>query len=255
MDLFFGTTNPGKLRELRRLVAGLPVRVVSPDELGRELPDVEEDGSTFAENAVKKAAEWARFAGLHAIADDSGLSVDALAGAPGVHSARWSDLDPAPDPSSPVRALPGGAGPEPGPVAGRAARDERNNDKLLAALADVPDERRGAQYEAVLAVARPDGSIVASVAGTCRGRIGRARRGTGGFGYDPLFVPEAELARAAGGGRSGERGAGAGASPRTMAELDAAEKDALSHRGEAFRRVRPVLERLARGLDENGPKR
>ena len=78
MELLFGSTNPGKLRELRRLVAGLPVRVVSPDELGRPLPEVEEDGETFEENAAKKAREWARFSGLHAIADDSGLCVDAL---------------------------------------------------------------------------------------------------------------------------------------------------------------------------------
>ncbi|HSN93078.1 MAG TPA: non-canonical purine NTP pyrophosphatase, partial [Anaeromyxobacteraceae bacterium] len=89
MDLLFGTTNPGKLEELRRLVAGLSLRVVSPLDLGRPLPEVEEDGETFRENAEKKAAEWARFAGLHALADDSGLCVDALGGAPGVRSARW----------------------------------------------------------------------------------------------------------------------------------------------------------------------
>ena len=92
VDLLFGTTNPGKLRELRRLVAGLGVRVVSPEDLGRPLPDVVEDGRTFRENAEKKASEWARWAGLYALADDSGLCVDALGGRPGVHSARWSDL-------------------------------------------------------------------------------------------------------------------------------------------------------------------
>src|SRR6266542_6168543 len=91
MDLFFGTSNPGKLRELRRLVAGLPVRVVSPDDLERPLPEVLEDGRTFAENAAKKAAAFARFAGMHALADDSGLRVDALGGAPGVRSARRSE--------------------------------------------------------------------------------------------------------------------------------------------------------------------
>ncbi len=231
MDLFFGTTNPGKLRELRRLVADLPIRVVSPEDLDRRLPDVEEDGRTFAENAAKKAAAFARFSGLHALADDSGLCVDALGGAPGVHSARWSEIDP--------------GGPEGlGSAGERAALDERNNDKLLAALAAVPEERRGAQYQAVLTLARPDGTLVASVTGACRGRIGRERRGTGGFGYDPLFVPEGELRRTDG---SGGRGTGGGVSPpRTMAELAPDEKDAISHRGNAFRRLRPLLERLAR---------
>jgi XTP/dITP diphosphohydrolase len=230
MDLLFGTTNPGKLRELRRLVAGLPIRVVSPEDLGRPLPEIEEDGRTFAENAAKKAAAFARLAGMHALADDSGLCVDALGGAPGVRSARWSDEEPGPEPASPVCELPGVAAAELGPVAGRAARDERNNDKLLASLAGIPEERRGAEYQAVLALARPDGTVVASVSGACRGRIGRERRGTGGFGYDPLFVPDAELRQLP---------------PRTMAELGPDEKDAISHRGEAFRRLRPVLEGLA----------
>jgi XTP/dITP diphosphohydrolase len=229
LDLLFGTTNAGKLRELRRLVAGLPIRIVSPEDLGRPLPDVEEDGATFQANAEKKATAWARWSGLHALADDSGLCVDTLGGAPGVHSARWSDLDPAPEPASPVCDLAGAAAGELGPVAGRAARDERNNDKLLASLAGLPDERRGGQYVAVLSVARPDGSVVESVTGLCRGRIGWARRGAGGFGYDPLFIP-------------GEGAAGAG---RTMAELSPEEKDGLSHRGAAFRRLLPVLERLS----------
>ena len=233
MELFFGTTNPGKLRELRRLVAGLPVRVVSPEDLGRAPPEVEEDGATFAENAAKKAAAFARFSGLHALADDSGLCVDALGGAPGVRSARWSDEEPGVEPASPVCELPGVAAAELGPVAGRAARDERNNDKLLRVLAGVPDARRGAAYEAVLAVASPDGRIVAQAEGVCRGRIGHERRGTGGFGYDPLFVPD-------------------GMGGRTMAELSADEKDAISHRGEAFRRLRASLASLAPRLDERG---
>ncbi len=225
MDLFFATTNPGKLRELRRLVAGLPVRVVSPEELGRPIPEVEEDGATFEANAEKKAREYARAAGMPALADDSGLCVDALGGAPGVHSARWSDLDPGPAPSSPVCELAEAASAELGPVAGRAARDERNNDKLLASLSGIPDERRGAEYRAVLSLARPDGTLVASVLGVCRGRIGHARRGTEGFGYDPLFVPDAHP-------------------DRTMAELRPDEKDAISHRGAAMRQLRPVLARL-----------
>jgi XTP/dITP diphosphohydrolase len=209
MELFFGTTNQGKLAELRRLVEGLPVRVVTPADLGRPVPEVVEDGDTFEANARKKAAAFARFAGMVALADDSGLCVDALGGAPGVYSARWSE-DVAP-----------------GLV--KLARDRANNEKLLAALAGVPKDRRGGGYVAVLALAGPDGTIVASVEGTCRGRIGREPRGDGGFGYDPLFVPE---------GRA-----------LTMAELPAAEKDALSHRGAAFRALRPILARLA-ALDE-----
>ena len=233
MKLFVGTTNPGKLRELRRLVAGLPIRVVSPEELGRPAPEVEEDGATFAENAARKAIAFARFSGLHALADDSGLCVDALGGAPGVRSARWSDEEPGVEPASPVCELPGVGAAELGPVAGRAARDERNNDKLLRLLAGVPETRRGARYEAALAVAAPDGRVVATADGVCRGRIGEARRGSGGFGYDPLFVPD-------------------GMGGRTMAELAPDEKDAISHRGDAFRRLRPELGSLAPRLDERG---
>jgi XTP/dITP diphosphohydrolase len=230
MDLFVGTTNPGKLRELRRMVAGLPVRVVSPEDLGRPAPEVVEDGLTFADNAAKKAVAFARFAGMHALADDSGLCVDALGGAPGVRSARWSDDEPE-GLASPACALAELGAAELGPVAGRAGIDERNNDKLLLRLAGVPDARRGAEYRAVLVVARPDGQVVAAATGICRGRIGHERRGTDGFGYDPLFVPDAYP-------------------ERTMAELAPEEKDAVSHRGEAFGKLRPAVEALARGLDE-----
>jgi len=198
---------------------------VSPDDLARIVPEVEEDGATFQANAEKKASVFALFAGMHALADDSGLCVDALGGAPGVRSARWSDEEPGDEPASPVCELPGAAAAELGPVAGRAARDERNNDKLLRLLGGIPDPRRGAEYLAVLAVAAPDGRIVASAEGACRGRIGRERRGANGFGYDPLFLPDA-----AGG--------------RTMAEITADEKDAISHRGEAFRRLRAALAAL-----------
>lgn len=214
MDLFVGTGNPGKLRELRRLVAGLPIRVLTPAELDRPLPEVVEDGATFAENAAKKAVAFARFSGLVALADDSGLCVDALGGAPGVRSARWSEAE-----------APGLAG---------EARDLANNARLLRELVGVPKDRRGAAYVAVLALAGPDGAVLASVEGRCPGRIGRAPRGTGGFGYDPLFVPE---------GRA-----------LTMAELPPDEKDALSHRGAAFRALGPALAGLAGG-PARGPGR
>jgi XTP/dITP diphosphohydrolase len=212
LDLLFATTNPGKLRELRRLVEGMPVRVVSPADLGRPLPEVEEDGATFQANAEKKARACARAAGLHALADDSGLCVDALWGMPGIRSARWSEPE-----------APGLSGLE---------RDRANNRKLLLALRGVPPEIRGAEYRAVLALAAPDGRVVAAVSGSCRGRIAEGARGEGGFGYDPLFVPEAELHR------EGHR-------PRTMAELPPAEKDALSHRGDAFRKMLPLLRQAA----------
>ncbi len=209
LELLFATTNPGKLQELRRLVEGLPVRVVPPADLGRSLPEVVEDGRTFDANAEKKAVTYARAAGMYALADDSGLCVDALYGLPGVRSARWSE-DEVPD-------------------AAGTARDEANNDKLLRALRGVPDEVRGAEYKAVLALARPDGSVVAKVTGVCRGRIGHEPRGRNGFGYDPLFIPEQHP-------------------DRTIAELPADEKDVISHRGEAFRKLRPVLEKLAATL-------
>jgi XTP/dITP diphosphohydrolase len=219
MELFFGTTNGGKLRELRRLVAGLPVRVSSPEDLARPLPEVEEDGETFRANAEKKASAYARATGMWALADDSGLAVDALRGGPGVRSARWSEDD---EPASPACALPLVAERELGREAARAARDAANNAKLLRELEGLPADRRGGEYVAVLALARPDGGIHAAVEGRCRGHLAFAPRGEGGFGYDPLFVPES------GGGR-------------TMAELPPEQKDALSHRGEAFRRMRPVI--------------
>ncbi len=205
MDLFVGTGNPGKLRELERLVAGLPIRVVTPAALGRPLPEVVEDGATFAENAAKKARAFAAFAGMVALADDSGLCVDALDGAPGIFSARWSEQD--------------------SPGLGGRARDLANNAKLLRSLEGVTKERRTGRYVAALALAAPDGALLAAVEGTCAGRLGREPRGEGGFGYDPLFVPE---------GRA-----------FTMAELSPAEKDALSHRGAALRALLPELARLA----------
>lgn len=209
MNLLFATRNPGKLRELRRLVTGLPIRVVSPDDLGKEIPEVEEDGSTFAANAAKKASTYARAAGMHALADDSGICIDALWGKPGIRSARWSEEE-----------RPGLAGKE---------RDEANNEKLLRVLQGVFPEHRGAEYRAVVTLAGPDGAVLASAEGSCRGTIADAPRGEGGFGYDPLFVPEA-------------------APGRTMAELAAPEKDALSHRGEALRRLLPDLRRIAASL-------
>ncbi len=158
-----GTSSKHKLEELSAMAAGLPVEIVAPASLPAPLPAVVEDGATFAENARKKAAAWARASGLPCIADDSGLSVDALGGAPGVLSARYGGDETAPD------------------------RDERNNARLLAELAGVPPERRAAHYTCALCLAWPTGET-ALVEGEWHGRIGAAPRGSHGFGYDPLFV-------------------------------------------------------------------
>lgn len=159
--LLFATRNAGKVAELRELTAGLPIEVRSLD--GLDLPEVEEDGDTFAANAIKKALAVSEATGLPALADDSGLEVDALSGAPGVFSARY-------------------AGPD--------ADDEANNEKLLQALDGVAAGERTARFRSTLALADVAGDlgrecIIAS--GTCEGSILTERQGTGGFGYDPLF--------------------------------------------------------------------
>jgi XTP/dITP diphosphohydrolase len=197
------TRNAGKVEELRRIVAdaGLDVELVGADAFA-SLPDVAETGTTFAANALLKARAVAAYTGLPAIADDSGLCVDALNGMPGILSARW---------------------------AGRHGADDENLDLLLAQLDEVPDERRGAHFFCAAAVAMPPGrhgepGEARVVEGQVDGSLLRARRGTGGFGYDPIFLPYG--------------------SARTTAEMPAAEKDAISHRGQAFRGLVPVLAEL-----------
>jgi XTP/dITP diphosphohydrolase len=167
--LVFATRNPGKVVELRQLLPGIAVLGIdeAAARLGRAIPEVEEDADTFAGNAAKKAREVSRATGLPALADDSGLEVDALGGAPGVWSARY---------------------------AGPGADDAANNAKLLAALAGVPAVRRTARFRSVLALADvtgPLGDAVITADGACDGVVLDAPRGAGGFGYDPLFwVPE-----------------------------------------------------------------
>jgi len=165
--LVFASRNRGKLVELRELLADVEVEVLAIDELDAEIPEVIEDGDTFAANASKKALEVARASGLPALADDSGLEVDALDGRPGVYSARY---------------------------AGESATDRDNNDRLVAELAGVPADRRTARFRSVLAFADTAGRLgdeVLLAEGTCEGRILDEPRGDGGFGYDPLFlVPE-----------------------------------------------------------------
>jgi XTP/dITP diphosphohydrolase len=197
-DLLVATRNPGKLVELRRLleaehVAG--VRVLGLADVP-EFPEEPETGATFAENALAKARDATKATGLAAVADDSGLTVDALGGMPGVLSARWS---------------------------GRHGDDRANLELVLGQLADVPDARRGAAFVCAAALVVPGRQEVV-VHGEWTGRLVRAPRGTGGFGYDPVFVPDGET--------------------RTSAELTPQEKDALSHRGRAMRALLPHLREL-----------
>ena len=197
--LLLASANQGKLRELRTILDGLPVELVGLAEAGLgEPPEVEETGDTFLENALLKGRAYAAWSGLAAVADDSGLEVDALGGAPGVRSARY---------------------------AGPGAGDQANLDKLLAALAGVPPERRTARFRCAAVLVDPAaGEWHAEAA--WEGRILDAPRGSGGFGYDPVFLPDGwEL---------------------TSAQVDQATKDAASHRGKAFRALRPAIEAWAR---------
>lgn len=182
-NLVLATKNPGKVREFRALFWDLPrLRVHALDEVGK-LPDVVEDGKTFEENAIKKAREIAAATGMLALADDSGLEVDALGGAPGVHSARYAGVEGT-----------------------RAERDRANNEKLLRALADTPDRR--ARFVCAMCLVDARGQVLFETRGTYEGVIAEAARGESGFGYDPLlFLPElgktsAQLSPAEKGARS-----------------------------------------------------
>jgi XTP/dITP diphosphohydrolase len=192
--LVVATANQRKLLELKRILAGgrVDVALASLAEFPGA-PDVAETGTTFAENALLKAHAIADFTGLPAVADDSGLCVDALNGMPGVLSARWS---------------------------GRHGDDEANVRLVLAQLADVPDERRGARFVCAAALVLPDGREHVSQA-EVRGCLIRETRGHNGFGYDPIFVPESATV--------------------TTAEMDPADKDRVSHRGKALRGLAPVI--------------
>jgi XTP/dITP diphosphohydrolase len=190
--LLIASDNAKKRAELERLLAPLGCELLTPASLGG-LPAVDEDQATFAGNAAVKARSGALASGLWTLADDSGLEVQALGGAPGVRSARF---------------------------AGRHGDDAANNALLLEHLAGVPPERRGACFVCALALARPDGSLALEVEGRVTGRILEDARGTGGFGYDPLF-----LFTEAGFEETG----------RPFGELDPAAKARVSHRGRALR--------------------
>ena len=202
-SVVIASTNPGKIVEVRQIFAVLPLSLLTAEDVG-SWPAVEETGDTYLANALVKARSVAAFTGKPALADDSGIEVDVLGGAPGVHSARY---------------------------AGERATDEDNNAKLIAALDGVPPEGRTARYRCVAVLVTPDGQEVAGI-GSCEGRIGFDPRGSGGFGYDPWFIPQGET--------------------RTMAELSAEEKHAISHRGKALRGVADKLRHLAGGPTDGG---
>ena len=192
MTVVVATRNPGKVAEIRAALEGLPIGLVAVTDLLKDAPPIEETGATFEENAVLKARTVSAATHLVALADDSGLEVDALGGRPGVRSARY---------------------------ARDGATDAENNAALLAALTDIPSSERRARFRCVMALWDPfsdDEPVVAE--GSCDGWIGHQGRGSGGFGYDPLFVVD-------------ETG-------RTFAELTTEEKLAMSHRGRALRAMR-----------------
>jgi XTP/dITP diphosphohydrolase len=191
--LAIASRNRHKLREILTICADWPVEWVTVETHDGPWPDVEEPHDAYLRNALEKAHGVAKALGVPAVADDSGLEVDALGGAPGPRSARY---------------------------AGEGAADADNRRQLLAALKGIPGAGRSARFRCVAAVAWPDGPEV-HAEGVCEGVLGTRERGGGGFGYDPLFVPEGW--------------------DRTMAELEPAEKDRLSHRGRAFRALRELL--------------
>ncbi|SHG80431.1 XTP/dITP diphosphohydrolase [Thermosyntropha lipolytica DSM 11003] len=155
------TRNQKKKKELQEILSDLDVQVITLEEIEKEVPEIEEDGTTFEANAVKKASITAALTGYICLADDSGLVVDALDGKPGVYSARF---------------------------AGEGATDEQNNRKLLQLLKGIPEERRTARFVCVIAICTPEGETF-TVRGECEGRIAFYPRGEKGFGYDPLFIP------------------------------------------------------------------
>jgi XTP/dITP diphosphohydrolase len=198
VTLVLASRNAKKVREMDRILrsAGLDVNVVSAQDVAPEMPDVAETEPTFMGNALLKARAVAAHTGLMSVADDSGLCVDELQGMPGVLSARW---------------------------AGIAKSDEANLLLLLEQLSDTPSERRGAQFRCAVALVTPQGREI-TVEGQMVGRLINEPRGTGGFGYDPIFVPEGH--------------------DITTAQMDPETKDAASHRGDALRQLVPLLRDL-----------
>jgi len=192
LEIIVATKNKGKVREIRESLKGLGLKISSLNDFS-DIPEVKEDGKTFAENALKKARFYSRYFGKLAIADDSGLEVDRLEGLPGIYSARY---------------------------AGGGASDRENNQKLLSEMDGIRISKRGARFKCVLAIASPD-RREAVAEGSCRGRIGFKEVGRRGFGYDPLFIlPQYG---------------------KTVAQLSLEEKNKVSHRGKALRKLKKII--------------
>ena len=192
MEIIAATKNKGKVVEIRRALRGLGFKIDSLNDFP-DIPEVEEDGKSFNENALKKARFYSKYFGKLTIADDSGLEVDSLKGLPGIYSARY---------------------------AGEGASDQERNQKLLEEMQGIPISKRGAKFKCVIAVVSHDGKE-GIAEGSCRGRIGFKEMGKRGFGYDPVFIlPQYG---------------------KTMAQITLEEKNRVSHRGKALRKLRKII--------------
>ena len=190
--MIVATRNQGKIREIREALKGLGLRIYALSDFP-DVPEIEEDGKSFIENALKKARFYSKVFGKLTLADDSGLEVDGLKGMPGIYSARYS---------------------------GERASSLENNQKLLKEMEGIPLSKRGARFKCIMAVVSPNGKE-AMTEGSCKGRIGMREKGRRGFGYDPLFILQ----------KYG----------KTMAELSLKEKNRISHRGKALRKIKKII--------------
>ena len=190
--MIVATRNKGKVREIREALKGLGLRIYALSDF-RDVPEVEEDGKSFTENALKKARFYSKVFGKLTMADDSGLEVDGLKGMPGIYSARYS---------------------------GEGASSQKNNEKLVQEMEGISLSKRGARFKCIIAMVSPEGKE-AMAEGACKGRIGFREKGKKGFGYDPLFILP----------KYG----------KTMAELSLEEKNKISHRGKALRKIRKII--------------
>jgi len=204
--IVLATQNPGKIRELQSLLAGSDIDIIGLDGFGQSFPEPIEDGETFLENATIKAVDYARATGMHCLADDSGLIVDALGGMPGVISSHY--------------AFDGDAEGEAAAMT-RQQRDELNCQRVMRELEGVADADRTARFTCTMVLADPSGTVLATSVGLFEGRIGQVGevpRGEHGFGYDPLFLVDPGF-------------------DRTSAEMEPEEKNAISHRAQAVHRM------------------
>jgi XTP/dITP diphosphohydrolase len=192
LEIIIATKNRGKVREIRKALRGLGLKIYSLNDFS-DVPEIEENGESFTENALKKARFYSKYFGKLTIADDSGLEVDALKGLPGIYSARF---------------------------AGEGASDRENNQKLLREMEGIRISKRGARFKCAMAIVSYDGKEVVAE-GSCRGRIGFREMGKRGFGYDPIFVlPQYG---------------------KTMAQFTLDEKNRMSHRGKALRKLKKIM--------------